>query len=173
MIDENTEDHVSAAADNCMSSGALEASQLAATSTLTPSVFLRMRSYEDLDRFSKGKNGQASPAERAALLRYMSDYLFLARDPLGVTPQRDDDAKRIFGVWVPGCADNDANADERANVEDRLAPPEIIMKGNPPEPTPTLFMGMYATRDISAGEMLLSDYDGAYGTPPQWMEKFA
>ena len=49
----------------------------------------------------------------------------------------------------------------------------MVMKGNPPVPTETLFMGMYATRDIKAGEILLSDYDGAFGTPPEWAAKFA
>lgn len=142
------------------------------TASLTPSVFLRMRSYADLEKFSRGRTGHATTAERAALLRYISDYLFVPREPFG-SPAQTDDSQRVFGIWIPGCADNDANADETANVEDRLTPPEMIMNGISPTPTPTRFMGMYATRDIAAGEILLSDYNGAFGSPPKWAASFA
>lgn len=144
----------------------------------TPGVFIRLRSYADLEQFCQVLDPKATPQERAALLRYASDYLFRAKPAFGTDGAKNDTlyaertphAEQVFGVWVPGCADNDVNADEVANVEDRLV---SEFSGGDVEHAEKTYMGMYAMRDIEVGEPLLSDYDAAYGVPPAWAAEFA
>jgi len=149
-----------------------------------PGSFLRLRSYEDLERFCQLHSTEASTDDKAALMRYVSDYLFRAKPPHGSPGAKNDTqyaltaphTEQVFGIWMPGCADNDANPDETANVEDRLTPAErVVVKtsdGGQEEHMVT-YMGFYAMRNIAAGEILLSDYDGAYNTPPAWAAAFA
>lgn len=149
-----------------------------------PGSFLRLRSYQDLERFCQLHSPTASAEEKAALMRYVSDYLFRSKPPYGSAGAKNDThyavttshSEQVFGVWMPGCADNDYNPGETPNVEDRLTPAEPVVvestDGQREEQMVT-YMGMYAMRDMKAGELLLSDYDGAYGTPPAWAAHFA
>jgi hypothetical protein len=133
-----------------------------------PGIFIQLRSYEDLEQFCQLHNPQASTADRAALMRYVSDYLFRAKPAFGVAEndtlyrEKTPADEQVFGVWVPGCADNDHNADQLPSVEDRLVVEDGIT-----------YMGMYVMRDVEAGELLVSDYNGAYGPPPEWAARFA
>lgn len=144
----------------------------------TPGIFIRLRSYADLERFCQMNDPKTTPQERAALMRYVSDYLFRAKAAFGADGAKNSTlyaeqtphAEQVFGVWVPGCADNDANVDEVANVEDRLV---SELSGGDVQHAEKTYMGMYAMRDIEVGEPLLSDYDGAYGVPPAWAADFA
>lgn len=118
--------------------------------------FLRMQSYEELESFCQLGDSDYSEAERAALKEYVTDYLFRAMPAFGTEVPEDE---RVFGMWFPGCGDNCVNEGEVPNVEDRLVEDGV--------------MGMYSTRPIQKGAPLLSDYDTEFGTPPEWIARFA